>query len=204
MPGRTSRSQKAATQASQPAPSQRQRASRHNQPVESDEEEQEQDGNQTQNGHDEDQEMEDEDGGAPGSSFSDELERKANDLVRLALFTEQKRMPLRRDDITKKGAYLSPPLAFSHQYIYECAIVLGQNGARVFKVVFVRAQHILRKTFGMDLVELPSRAELAAESNEGGKDGELEEARKATGLKKKGSYNTLSPQMIAVLTVALF
>ena len=35
----------------------------------------------------------------------DELTRKANDLVRLALFTEHKRTPLRRDDINKKGMY---------------------------------------------------------------------------------------------------
>ena len=32
-----------------------------------------------------------------------DLERKANDLVRLALFNEQKRVPLRRDEISKKG-----------------------------------------------------------------------------------------------------
>ena len=90
-------------QGSQPGPSQRSRTSQRNRLVESDSE-QEQGGVQTQNELDEDQEMEDEDGGALESSFSGELERKANDLVRLALFTEQKRMPLRRDDITKKGA----------------------------------------------------------------------------------------------------
>jgi hypothetical protein len=33
--------------------------------------------------------------------------RKANDLVRLALFCEHKRTPLRRDDITKKGSLFS-------------------------------------------------------------------------------------------------
>jgi len=32
-----------------------------------------------------------------------ELSRKVNDLVRLALFTEHKRVPLRREDINKKG-----------------------------------------------------------------------------------------------------
>lgn len=37
--------------------------------------------------------------------FIQDLERKANDLVRLALFTEQKRHPLRRDEISKKGMY---------------------------------------------------------------------------------------------------
>lgn len=100
---RKSKSKNAVPQGSQPGPSQRPRASQRNRLVESDSE-QEQGGVQTQNGLDEDQEMEDEDGGALENSFSGELERKANDLVRLALFTEQKRMPLRRDDITKKGA----------------------------------------------------------------------------------------------------
>lgn len=33
-----------------------------------------------------------------------DLGRKANDLVRLALFCEHKRTPLRRDDISKKGS----------------------------------------------------------------------------------------------------
>lgn len=39
-----------------------------------------------------------------------ELERQASSLVRLALFTEQKRVPLKRDEISKKGAsiWLSP------------------------------------------------------------------------------------------------
>ena len=31
------------------------------------------------------------------------MDRKAGDLVRLALFTEHKRVPLRREDINKKG-----------------------------------------------------------------------------------------------------
>lgn len=32
-----------------------------------------------------------------------EIEKKARDLVRLALFHEQRRLPLRRDEISKKG-----------------------------------------------------------------------------------------------------
>ena len=47
------------------------------------------------------------------------------------------------------------------------------------------AQDILQKTFGMELAELPSRAGLDADTNEA--DDELNEARKATGMKKKGS-----------------
>jgi melanoma-associated antigen len=51
------------------------------------------------------------------------------------------------------------------------------------------AQKILRKTFGMELVELRSRAEIHAEGNadNNNKDDDLEEARKATGVKKKGT-----------------
>jgi hypothetical protein len=50
------------------------------------------------------------------------------------------------------------------------------------------AQDILRNTLGMELVELRSRAELdkdatAAAGN--GKEDDLDEARKATGVKKK-------------------
>jgi melanoma-associated antigen len=48
------------------------------------------------------------------------------------------------------------------------------------------AQKILRKTFGMELFELRSRAEIHAEGHANGqKDDDLEEARKATGVKKK-------------------
>jgi hypothetical protein len=42
---------------------------------------------------------------AHASDFdSQTLARRANDLVRLALFSEHKRVPLKREDITKKGA----------------------------------------------------------------------------------------------------
>jgi hypothetical protein len=56
-------------------------------------------------GDDEDDEDVDMDEGADTSQGNkgDELTRKANDLVRLALFTEHKRTPLRREDINKKG-----------------------------------------------------------------------------------------------------
>jgi len=36
-----------------------------------------------------------------------ELSRKANDLVRLALFAEQRRTVLRREEINKKGLYFA-------------------------------------------------------------------------------------------------
>lgn len=44
---------------------------------------------------------EDSDSPGPGT----EITRKANDLVRLALFTEHRRSSLKRDEITKKGAF---------------------------------------------------------------------------------------------------
>ncbi|KAF5375853.1 hypothetical protein D9615_008195 [Tricholomella constricta] len=93
-----------------------------------------------------------------------ETKRKANELVRLALFTEQRRTALRREDISKK--------------------VLGNN-PRAFNRVFDRAQDILRKTFGMELAELQTRAGLDADATNA--DDELSQARNATGVKKKAA-----------------
>jgi hypothetical protein len=39
-------------------------------------------------------------------NFSQNITRKANDLVRLALFVEHKRTPLRKEDISKKGEFI--------------------------------------------------------------------------------------------------
>ncbi|KAI5891750.1 MAGE-domain-containing protein [Schizophyllum commune H4-8] len=95
----------------------------------------------------------------------DDLTLKANALVRLALFSESKRTALRREEIAKK--------------------VLG-GSARQFGAVLAIAQKTLRDTFGMELVELPSRAALDKEAN-GDKDAELEDAQKATGVKKRAT-----------------
>lgn len=65
---------------------------------------------------------------------------------------------------------------------------MGSN-ARAFTRVFQLAQEILGKTFGMELVELRSRAELekgGAPSGGGGGD-ELDEVQKATTVKKKSA-----------------
>jgi hypothetical protein len=68
--------------------------------------------------------------------------------------------------------------------------------------VFEQAQKILRKTFGMELVELRSRAEIHADGNAdggGGNDDDLKDARKAAGVKKKGNYPLAmdhTPQLI--------
>ncbi|KAF9220610.1 MAGE-domain-containing protein [Gyrodon lividus] len=85
---------------------------------------------------------------------------KASDLVRLALFTEHKRIPLRRDEINKK--------------------VLGSN-TRSFTVVFERAQRLLRKTFAMELVELQSRNYREQDPATG------DDLQNATGVKKKAA-----------------
>jgi hypothetical protein len=91
-------------------------------------------------------------------------------------------MPLRRDEISKK-------------------VMGSQRGA--FKGVFEEAQNILRVTFGMELVELPTRAatldtagdgmgrgktqEKAATQNGGEGEDNAGGRQAVTGLKKKGT-----------------
>ena len=60
-------------------------------------------------------------------------------------------------------------------------LVMGTH-TRAFNRIFELAQKKLRNTFGMELAELPSRAGLDQENN----DDEENEARKATGTRKKG------------------
>ncbi|PWN20778.1 MAGE-domain-containing protein [Microstroma glucosiphilum] len=66
-----------------------------------------------------------------------EIDRKINDLVRLAIFSEYRRVPIKRDDISKK--------------------VLGKSAARAFPYVFNRAQAILREVFCFEMVELRAK-----------------------------------------------
>jgi hypothetical protein len=93
-------------------------------------------------------------------------------------------MPLRRDEISKK-------------------VIGSQRGA--FKTVFEEAQKILRGTFGMELVELPTRtATHDAAGGATGKDKTQEKAvtqngdegtgdrQAVTGLRKKGVVYVLS------------
>jgi hypothetical protein len=68
--------------------------------------------------------------------------------------------------------------------------VLG-NTPRAFKDVLECAQGILRTTFGMQLVELQSRAELDRE--EASKESVDGDRRKATGVKKKGEHGPQKP-----------
>jgi hypothetical protein len=112
--------------------------------------------------------------------------------VRLALFQEQKRMPLRRDEISKK------------------VIGSGSQHRGAFRPVFEEAQNILRATFGMELVELPTRAaahDVPGGTGGGGATGKDKAREKAgtqngeeagdrqtvTGLKKKGAVPTVHP-----------
>ncbi|PSR84217.1 hypothetical protein PHLCEN_2v5505 [Hermanssonia centrifuga] len=130
-------------------PSQSQRGTRRGHVQEEEEEEEEEDDEEgEQNGVDE--------GEGDGDGRGDDIDRKASDLVRLALFHEQRRIPLRRDEISKK--------------------VMGSK-SRKFGEVFARAQEILRKTFGMELVELQTRVEE--------KDDEQKKDLEKLGIKKK-------------------
>ncbi|KAI0064965.1 MAGE-domain-containing protein [Artomyces pyxidatus] len=104
------------------------------------------------------------DGEDEGTHGEQDIAKKANDLVRLALFQEQRRMPLRRDEISKK-------------------VMGSQRGS--FKVVFEMAQGILREVFGMELVELQTRA-AAHESATGA---EKEKAKSKKSSQQNGDAN---------------
>lgn len=85
---------------------------------------------------------------------------------------------------------------------FTCTLAVLGNTPRAFKDVLERAQGILRTTFGMELVELQSRAELDKE--DASRDNNDGDRRKATGVKKKGKHKrarascTLSPMNITV------
>ncbi|KAG8215919.1 MAGE-domain-containing protein [Butyriboletus roseoflavus] len=95
---------------------------------------------------------------ARGADADDHLNKKARDLVRLALFTEHKRVPLRREDINKK--------------------ILGSH-TRSFNAVLLKAQGLLRKTFAMELVELQARNYRDQDP--------AEDLQNATGVKKRAT-----------------
>ncbi|KZT06575.1 uncharacterized protein LAESUDRAFT_714293 [Laetiporus sulphureus 93-53] len=91
-----------------------------------------------------------------------ELERKANDLVHLMLFTESKWVPLKRDKISKKAAVL------------RCNMCS-------FKLVLACAQDILCRTFRMELHELQTCSTLEKNKEMNSKESEL---LRNTGMKK--------------------
>lgn len=108
------------------------------------------------------------------------LDKKARDLVRLALFTEHKRVPLRREDINKKGMF--HPLHTFH--LTKTFLVLGSQ-TRAFNAVLFKAQALLRKTFAMELVELQARNYRDQDPTE--------DLQNTTGVKKKGPSFLPSP-----------
>ena len=65
------------------------------------------------------------------------ITKKAQDLVRLALFHEYERTPIRRDHIIKH--------------------IVGKEASRAFPIIFSQAQNILRTTFAFELVEARGR-----------------------------------------------
>ena len=75
---------------------------------------------------------------ATQSNSQTKLDTLVKKLVRLALAAEYSRIPLRRGDISTK-------------------ILNDANAQRSFKDVFAGAQKVLKGTFGMQMMELPSR-----------------------------------------------
>ena len=108
--------------------------------------------------------------------------RRAHALARLAIFNEQRRLPLKRDEISKKGTYTA------HNALSDArqmsSIVLGSKGRRFGDVLLI-AQAILRKTFGMELVEL-QRSIIFEDDKDANK-------TDAVGMKKKGAFLPLCP-----------
>lgn len=104
---------------------------------------------------------------APGSSHDTHVKK----LVRLSLAGEYSRTPIRRTDISAK--------------------VFHNSNSRSFKRVFDDAQTILRATFGMQLVELPSREKTS-----------LKDRRAATTQTKASASTSKSWILISILPAA--
>ena len=85
-----------------------------------------------------------EDEGHRAPSSTDVMVKK---MVRLALSSEYARLPIRRTEISAK--------------------VLGEQGARQFKLVFDEAQKILRHRFGMQMIELPAKEKVTITQRRG-------------------------------------
>jgi hypothetical protein len=76
--------------------------------------------------------------------------------------------------------------------------VLGSN-SRLFNSVLEKAQKLLRKTFAMELVELQSRNYREQDVAAGD---DLQEARNATGVKKKSMLQPYFPMLMSILVSA--
>ena len=104
---------------------------------------------------------------APGSSHETHVKK----LVRLSLAAEYSRTPIRRTDISAK--------------------VFNNSNSRSFKRVFDDTQTILRATFGMQLVELPTREKTS-----------LKDRRAATTQTKASAPTSKSWILISILPPA--
>ncbi|KAJ9116900.1 hypothetical protein QFC22_004557 [Naganishia vaughanmartiniae] len=111
-------------------------------------------------------------------SGSAAFKKKVHDLVKLALYQEYRKQPLRKDDINKK--------------------VMERANAKVFNAVFDEAQAILRLKFGMELVGLRQRVEEAAANGANGED-----AIGAATQKKKGTAGAKAYILRSVLPASL-
>ncbi|KAG8943236.1 hypothetical protein FRC04_003146 [Tulasnella sp. 424] len=109
--------------------------------------------------------------GGTGGLGPEEIKRRANDLVRMALFEEPRRQTIKRTEIIKK--------------------VLPEN-SRGFNAVFEIAQKILRHTFGMELVELMTRSERDAIGEEKQENGKKKSQSSDTYILR----STLNPDLI--------
>ncbi|KAF8639276.1 hypothetical protein AX16_010348 [Volvariella volvacea WC 439] len=130
--------------------------------VEEDEEEEEEE----EDGEGEMMDVDGDGGDGPRDETEADVTRRANDLARLLLFYEHRRIPVRRDEISKK--------------------VMGAH-SRGFNAVLEKARKILLYTFGYEIVELPSRAGIEQTQNPNANNDELEEGRNAAGMKKKAT-----------------
>ncbi|GAW02076.1 MAGE-domain-containing protein [Lentinula edodes] len=114
-----------------------------------------------------DEEIDVEGGGGGASQEGVDINLKANQLVRLALFMEHKRMPLRRDEISRK--------------------VFGPSSraSRSFNRVFERAQSILNHTFAAAAAN-PSALNEESEEDDGAPPATQGNGGESYRIKKKG------------------
>ncbi|KAJ9101845.1 hypothetical protein QFC21_003185 [Naganishia friedmannii] len=107
------------------------------------------------------------------------FKKKVHDLVKLALYQEYRKQPLRKDDINKK--------------------VMEKANAKVFSALFEEAQSILRLKFGMELVGLRPRVDEAAAANGDEVVAATQKKKGNTGVKAYILRSVLSPALISAM-----
>ncbi|KAI8820592.1 MAGE family-domain-containing protein [Fimicolochytrium jonesii] len=103
----------------------------------------------------------------------EDVNRMVKDLVRLALAMEQRRQPLKREDITKR---------------------VLKDHPRAFNVVFERAQERLRSTFGMEMAELTTRDKRQTATQAARRAATATQTAKSTSTRSYVLRSTLTPQ----------